>query len=699
MARRRIIYDQPLTPETGGPVYLWLLRLLVPLGTHRSFVSANGFHSDDLAYALGLDRWIDMPGDEFALNTIRARLRQLFAKAEKHASRVSYPPTLQRNLERLAQFVDLNEIDQAILAFCAFIKTDRLLEDTADWLGLLSSVKVAHVLSVLLDVSEDAVRAALSPQGTLGRTGLVSVDRRTNHMLCGKLDLLTDSFGDHLLSLDDDSFATLFRDIARSAPAPQLRSSDFDHIALSLSILEPYLARSLAMQRPGVNIFLHGRPGTGKTQLARLLAEKIGCELLEVSSQDNDGDAVVGERRLRAYRFTQSFFARRRALILFDEAEDIFNDGNELFGRKSTAQTRKAWINTVLEENPIPTLWLSNSVSCLDPAFARRFDMVIEIPVPPRTQRMRLVEESCRDLLPQGAIASIAEHDHLAPALITRAAKVIGCIADTLPAQDIPGAFEHLLRSTLVAQGHPGLSRIDTAARLDTYDPDFVHADANLSSLAEGIRHAGSARLCLYGPPGTGKTAYGTWLATQLGLGLHQRRASDLLSKYVGGTEKNLAKAFHEAESDRALLLLDEVDSFLQDRRGASRSWEITEVNEMLTQMESYRGVLVATTNLVDDLDQAALRRFDLKVKFDYLQAEQAWRLFLRHCEVLEFPVPSRQIQAKIAALRQLTPGDYAAVLRQHRFRPLKTPEALLAALTSECHMKTGGQTRPLGFV
>ena len=77
------------------------------------------------------------------------------------------------------------------------------------------------------------------------------------------------------------------------------------------------------------------------------------------------------------------------------------------------------------------------------------------------------------------------------------------------------------------------------------------------------------------------------------------RRASDLLSMFVGEVEKNIARAFREAEDDGALLLIDEVDSFLQDRRGAQRSWEVTQVNEMLTQMEGFAGVFIASTNLL----------------------------------------------------------------------------------------------------
>lgn len=84
-----------------------------------------------------------------------------------------------------------------------------------------------------------------------------------------------------------------------------------------------------------------------------------------------------------------------------------------------------------------------------------------------------------------------------------------------------------------------------------------------------------------------------------MGRPLLVRRGSDLMSMWLGGSEKNVAEAFREAEAENAVLLIEEVDSFLQDRRGAQRSWEVTLVNEMLTQMESFEGLFIASTNLM----------------------------------------------------------------------------------------------------
>jgi SpoVK/Ycf46/Vps4 family AAA+-type ATPase len=231
----------------------------------------------------------------------------------------------------------------------------------------------------------------------------------------------------------------------------------------------------------------------------------------------------------------------------------------------------------------------------------------------------------------------------------------------------------------------------------DLYDPQFISADVDLADIATGLLHARSGRLCLYGPPGTGKTAFGRWLAVRLDVPLLVKKASDLMSMWVGQTEKNIAKAFREAEEQQALLLIDEVDSFLQDRQGAQRSWEVRQVNEMLTQMEAFPGVFIASTNLMEGLDPAALRRFDLKVKFGYLQPSQARELLSRYCQALKIAPPGPEDIARVSRLSVLTPGDFAAVARQSRFRPIESAAALIAALASECALKEA-PTRPIGF-
>lgn len=692
MPRRRRTTERTAHSDSGTLpiVRLWLLRMLQTLGYHKDWVLARGFGNDALATALGLGHWLDESERSFDPQAVRQELRQLHRQAEDQAPHTQAPPDLQRNVAQLAALAHLSATDCRILEFACVLHTDPLLEDTTDRLGELSSARVAACLSTILHLPLDGVRAALAPQGVLARTGLVALDHHGRGYLHTRLDLLSNQLADLMHSPTTDVLQ-LLRGKVCAASSAQLQLSDYTHIQPQLNVALPYLRQASSGQLRGVNLFIHGAPGTGKSELARTLAAALGCELFEVASEDEDGDPIKASARLRAFRAAQCFFTARQALLVFDEAEDVFNDGEGFLGHKSTAQLHKAWVNRMLEDNPVPTLWLSNS-GPLDAAFIRRFDMVFELPVPPQRQRERIVAQLGSDLLDAAAMARLGHSEHLAPAVVARAAQVVRSIAADLPPGQAGATLELLVNNTLQAQGHKTLAQHDATRLPEVYDPAFIHADTDLSAIAQGLAAHKSARLCLYGPPGTGKTAYGRWLAQKLEMPLLVKRASDLQSMYVGECEKNLARTFREAEQGGALLLIDEVDSFLQDRRGAQRSWEVSQVNEMLTQMESFSGVFIASTNLMQGLDPAALRRFDLKVKLDFLRPEQAWALLLRHCAQLGLRAPGADERARLGRLRYVTPGDFATVLRQGRFRPLADAAALVKGLEGECGVKEGGK-------
>jgi SpoVK/Ycf46/Vps4 family AAA+-type ATPase len=138
------------------------------------------------------------------------------------------------------------------------------------------------------------------------------------------------------------------------------------------------------------------------------------------------------------------------------------------------------------------------------------------------------------------------------------------------------------------------------------------------------------------------------------------------VSKFVGETEQNMAAMFKRGGAEeKAVLLLDEADSFLLDRRGAQRSYEVTEVNEMLQQMERHDGVFICTTNLLDRIDQAALRRFTFKIRFKPLTAEQRERMFVTEALDGQAERLTEDARRRLARLEQLCPGDFAAVKRQ----------------------------------
>lgn len=691
--KKKLAQKECYLSEISDRVRLWILRLLLPLGGHRKFISEHGFYDDILADNLGLEK-----ENDFDQRTALLRLKNIYYEAEQSLRHAKLPKNLSKNIARLTGLVGLSSVDCRILEFTVLMHYDRILNSTTDYLGQLTTSKMCQVLSVLLAVPEKDVRESLSQKSVLACSGLVSVDRDGAGALEDKLKLLSSSFADAILSSDADPIS-LLRNIIEPSKSPRLNLGNFSHITSFITVLYPYLYHSITTRKPGVNIFIHGVPGTGKTEFARSLAQEVGCELFEVANVNEDDNSAHAFERVRAFSAAQRFLAQRRALILFDEVEDIFDNVERIvMGSRQPAINSKAWFNKMLEENPVPTLWLSNAVDCLDPAFIRRFDLVFEMPLPSKGQRECIAREASGDMLPPESIRRIAEAEQLAPAIITRAISVAQCIREELGEPNIPVTVEDMISRTMEAQGHKPLKRNDPNRLPATYDPNFIHVDTNLVAMADGLSKTKSGRLCLYGPTGTGKTAFGRWLADRLNIPLSVKKGSDLISMWVGGTEKNIAKAFHEAEKDGALLLIDEVDSFLQDRRKAQHSWEVTGVNEMLTQMESFSGIFITSTNLMEGLDQAALRRFDLKLKFDYLLPEQAWALFERQCAVLAVSAPTPNLKAMLGRLSNLTPGDFAAVARQNRFRPIETPHAFLAALEQECMVKEDRQPKVIGF-
>ena len=178
------------------------------------------------------------------------------------------------------------------------------------------------------------------------------------------------------------------------------------------------------------------------------------------------------------------------------------------------------------------------------------------------------------------------------------------------------------------------------------------------------------------------------------------RQTSDIASKYVGETEQNMARMFDEAQNESAVLLLDEADSFLRSRRMAERNYEVTEVNQMLQGMERFAGVFICTTNLFEDLDEAALRRFTFKVRFHPLLPEQRLRMFVAEALGGHTDALTAEQRRRLAAMDELVPGDFAAVQRQAEVlgAALQADE-FLAQLESEHRVKPGvRQRRGIGF-
>jgi SpoVK/Ycf46/Vps4 family AAA+-type ATPase len=206
-----------------------------------------------------------------------------------------------------------------------------------------------------------------------------------------------------------------------------------------------------------------------------------------------------------------------------------------------------------------------------------------------------------------------------------------------------------------------------------------------------------------FGLPGAGKTALAEFMAVELDLPIIKRRASDILSKWLGDSEKNIAGMFNEAEEEGAILFLDEADSFLRDRALARAEWNVTQVNELLQQMERFPGIFIAATNLFRDIDAAAMRRFTWKLEFKALKPQQAWSMFCVEAgydpETAD-PDRTADLQQRLEAIANLTPGDFATVKRQANMLGAElSADDWLEQLAVEAKAKMHGLERnKLGF-
>ncbi len=191
---------------------------------------------------------------------------------------------------------------------------------------------------------------------------------------------------------------------------------------------------------------------------------------------------------------------------------------------------------------------------------------------------------------------------------------------------------------------------------------DMVNSNKNLKELIEKLKKSKTKAysLLLYGEPGCGKSYFGKYLAQELGMPVIKKRASDLMDRFVGATERNIKEAFEEAKEKNAILIFDEADSFLFNRKNSKQEYTVAQVNEMLTQMEDHPLPFICTTNLKDGLDPASFRRFIFKIKYDFMNEENIQAGIK---EYFKKDINIKDIKEK--ELQYITAGDFVVVKRK----------------------------------
>ncbi len=668
--------------------------------------------------------------DEHAKDQPKDLLSVLAATGDWLAQALKKQSTLvEKNIDALAGLLQLNQAERALLLYGTLARYQRDLRSLLVEFKVNNAPEAYAAIAEVAGVKAGEVAEALRAGSRLERIGMVE-NLISEHNITDLADLMkvSEKLPPVLMReyRDQNELMAVF---TRPVDRSNLGLADFAFAGEDAEVLVSLLRSAVASRESGVNVLLYGPPGTGKTELAKVVAQAAGLDLFEVEYADRDGNSLSGRDRYRSLQIAQVFLkGSAHAALLFDEVEDVFpaisSEAAQLMARSDQlvapatgSVSGKAWVNQILESNTVPTLWVTNRIEQIDPAFRRRFAYHLELKSPPPGAREGLVRKTLEGVPVSDAfVARLTARKGLTPAQIRTAVRFAKLASTPGATTDAAGM------AAIVAGGQAGLmeSLIERQLKnadlalgnkagatgrrsVTTYDLSMLNVETRFEvpRIVQALHSRGHGTLCFYGAPGTGKTALAEHLAQALERPLIIKQASDLMSKYVGETEQNMAAMFAEAELEKAVLLLDEADSFLQDRRGAQRTYEVTEVNEMLQGMERFNGIFVCTTNLMDSLDQAALRRFTFKIKFMPLTAVQREKMFVTEALAGDTAALLPALRERLRQLTQLCPGDFAAVKRQSDILEAAfTADEFLGQLEAEHRIKPEvRESRSMGFM
>lgn len=614
----------------------------------------------------------DRLGDDTGIALTRAEI-------DRNLAAMPPPSALQKRIDWVADTLKLDARECACLAvLCRLTQVEQFRSFSAaasDYHDERDEAP-AGLIAMLLGLRGSAMQKIFFRHGNLMQLGMIE-DRGGGDFAPSEtlLKLLRQRTTDERV-LQDLLIGETFK--------PTLDLSDFDHMSAARDQALAILRGCLDSRASGVSLLLHGAPGTGKTEFAALLGEACGARVVFAGEMDADREEPSRSDRIAHMSLISAIGQKAgRVIVVMDEADDIFTGVDE--DSRSNRTGSKVFINRLVENCRVPTIWITNHPYRLGDAVIRRMLCAVEFRKPNAAVRRRIVDRRASSLglkLDDAASAKLAQLS-ASPAVLASAMR-----AATLG----KGDGEMAVTAVLSLQKAMGVSEpIPLAPATIAFDAAFSSADADLAAIERSVAQAGPGSLSFLftGLPGTGKSAFARHLADRLGMEVLEKRASDLMGMFVGETEAKIAAAFQEAADGERFLIFDEADSLLLDRRGAVRSWEISQVNEMLTWMERHPLPFAATSNLADRLDPAVQRRFIFKARFGAMTPDQIDLAFRRHFGIA---APAALLRAEM-----LTPGDFAVVAKQARVTGVGDAETLARMLELEMSAKPGASRR-IGF-
>lgn len=525
---------------------------------------------------------------------------------------------------------------------------------------------------------------------------------------------LIDSDGD----MDEDAIDAIyekdmrlyFTDIVKNEKSVKAYETN----SFSVSEEQTDVAVQLLKSKNACNILLYGAPGAGKTEYAKALIKQAGLKMssykneLEVSCKDEDDCDVKALSRLNCYLSLK----KDDSVLVVDEAENVLQTKEFSFFGISLSSSQKGTVNKMLETSENKVIWIVNYTNEMDESTLRRFTYSIKFQAMPKETLRSIAAEKLKSIsMPaslKNDILDMCGSYKITGASVDNVVKAISSLdyqkgKETKVKTDIKSVLE--ANSSLLY----GKKKMRDAVK-KSYDLSVLNTSVSASEILEMLKaselykkenssdgNTEGVRMLFYGLSGTGKTELARYIATVLGKPLLLKRCSDLLGPYVGMTEHAIAAAFEEAEATDSILLFDEADSFFADRASARQSWERTQVNEFLTQMEEFSGICICTTNLRKIMDPAMQRRFHIITEFKALNEDGITTLLKSFFGKYKFN--DGQIQ-KLSKFNTVTPGDFGSLNGKIRFVPSERLNSdyiinELVKIQDEKRMNGGGQ---IGF-
>ncbi|KMP10569.1 hypothetical protein UZ36_07230 [Candidatus Nitromaritima sp. SCGC AAA799-C22] len=533
-----------------------------------------------------------------------------------------------------------------------------------------------------LNAPKSKIRQSLK-NGNLIKCKLIDLDRSFT------IESWVDDFLSGLESDLNKKFFTKLRDESLPLGAHLVDKKERD-------ILGEFLKK-----KDATNLLFYGEPGTGKTELAKSLANHSYKKLYVINNREEDSeDCKAMKTSLIA---ACNILDPKTCIILVDEADDLLNTEFSFFF--SGEKNNKSWINQLLDQSKHKIIWITNRSTEIEPSTMRRFAFSLKFKRFNFRKKLQvfnycLKKKGLEGFFKDEEIQGFCRRYSINAGGISSALKNLK-IRKNSRKTAITEKLDTLLKNhetAITGMEHKGsrmkdlgnynLNALNTSERLEDVLA-VTERFLDRQSRSDECRRT-NLNILLYGMPGSGKTEFVKYLGKKLKKEIVLKRSSDLLSCWVGGTEKLIAEAFDEAEDGQSILFLDEADSFLNPREDAVRSWEKTQVNELLTQMENFNGVLVCATNFLKGLDQAALRRFKFKIEFRPLTAKGNFEMYQTVLQpLIKGKALSLEEESGIKSLNNLTPGDFHVVAEKFSYLESRlTHRDLISSLINEALFK-----------